>query len=233
MQAIILAGGLGERLRPFTLDRPKTMVEVGGVPILAYQLAWLRASGVDRFIISCGYRHDVIQDHFGNGERVGVHIEYAIEREKLGTGGGLKLALGAADTSEPFIIGTNGDILTDMDIESLASLHRSHGNLATISLTQLQSPYGIVDSNEADKVTAFHEKPLLPFWLSAGVYALSPAIRELLPDKGDHERSTFPQIAQEGKLGAYKTTAYWRAIDTAKDLSEAESDLAENPLPHV
>ncbi len=233
MQAIILAGGLGERLRPFTSDRPKTMVEVGGAPILSYQLAWLKASGVDRFVISCGYRHDVIQERFGNGEALGVHIEYAIEREKLGTGGGLKLALGAADVNEPFILATNGDILTDMDLASILDLHVSANNIATISLTQLQSPYGIVDSDETNKVTAFHEKPLLPFWLSAGVYALSPAIRPLLPDKGDHERSTFPQIAHDGRLGACKSTAYWRAIDTAKDLSEAETDLAEHPLPHV
>ena len=94
MQAIILAGGLGERLRPFTSDRPKTMVQIAGAPILAYQLAWLKAAGVNRFVISCGYRHDVIQEHFGDGERFGVQIEYAIEWEKLGTGGGLKLALG-------------------------------------------------------------------------------------------------------------------------------------------
>jgi len=233
MQAIVLAGGLGERLRPFTADRPKTMVEVSGVPILAYQLAWLRASGVTRFIISCGYRHEVIQDRFGNGERFGVQIDYAIEREKLGTGGGLKLALGAADASDAFLLATNGDILTDMDIASLIDLHAAGENLATISLTQLQSPYGIVDSDGDHKVTAFHEKPLLPYWLSAGVYALSPAIRDLLPDKGDHERSTFPSIAAEGKLSAYKTHAYWRAVDTAKDLSEAEIELAEKPLPHV
>ena len=233
MQAIILAGGLGERLRPFTLDRPKTMVEVAGAPILAYQLAWLRASGVDRFIISCGYRHDVIQDCFGNGEQLGVKIEYAIEQEKLGTGGGLKLALGIANSAEPFILATNGDILTGVDIEDLVRIHRADENLATIVLTQLQSPYGIVESNEASKVTAFREKPLLPFWLSAGVYALSPAIRELLPERGDHERSTFPQIARAGKLGAHKATTYWRAIDTAKDLSEAETELDTHPLPHV
>ena len=233
MQAIILAGGLGERLRPFTLDRPKTMVRVAGAPILAYQLAWLKASGVDRFIISCGYRHDVIQEHFGDGARFGVRIEYAIEREKLGTGGGLKLALGFADTTEPLILATNGDILTDMDIASIVDIHQADENTATIALTQLQSPYGIGESNEARKVTAFREKPLLPFWLSAGVYALSPAIRALLPDKGDHERSTFPQIARDGKLGAYQATAYWRAIDTAKDLSEAENELAAHPLPHV
>lgn len=233
MQAIILAGGLGERLRPFTSDRPKTMVQVAGVPILAYQLAWLKASGVDRFIISCGYRHEVIQDHFGNGDEYGVEIGYAIEREKLGTGGGLKLALGDADSSDPFVLATNGDILTDLDIAALIDVHTSGANLATISLTQLQSPYGIVDSNDDQKVTAFHEKPLLPFWLSAGIYVLSLSVRDLLPDKGDHERSTFPEIAQAGKLGAYKADAYWRAIDTAKDLSEAENDLTEKPLPHV
>ena len=233
MQAIILAGGLGERLRPFTADRPKTMVEVGGAPILAYQLAWLRAAGVDRFIISCGYRHDVIQAHFGDGQQFGVRIEYAIEREKLGTGGGLKLALGSADPREDFVLATNGDILTDLDVAAIVNLHQADANLATITLTQLQSPYGIVESNAARKVTAFREKPLLPYWLSAGVYALSPAIRGLLPDKGDHERSTFPEIAGQGKLGALKATAYWRAIDTAKDLSEAEHELAEKPLPHV
>jgi NDP-sugar pyrophosphorylase family protein len=209
------------------------MVEVGGVPILAYQIAWLKASGVDRFIISCGYRHDVIQDYFGDGAGYGVHIEYAIEREKLGTGGGLKLAFGFADTTDPFVLGTNGDILTNLSLASLIDTHKADENLATISLTQLQSPYGIVDSDEANKVTAFHEKPLLPFWLSAGIYVLSPAVRGLLPDVGDHERSTFPSIAQDGKLGAYKAEAYWRAIDTAKDLSEAESELEEHPLPHV
>ncbi len=233
MQAIILAGGLGERLRPFTSDRPKTMVEVAGIPILAYQLALLRDSGVRRFIISCGYRHDVIQDRFGNGGQFGIQIEYAIEREKLGTGGGMKLALGMADASDPYLIATNGDILTDMDINAIADIHVAGKNTATISLTQLQSPYGIVDSDSAHKVTAFHEKPLLPYWLSAGIYVLSPAIRDLLPDSGDLERSTFPKIAQEGKLGAYRASAYWRAVDTAKDLSEAENELAENPLPHV
>ncbi len=233
MQAIILAGGLGERLRPFTLDRPKTMVQVAGAPILAYQLAWLRASGVDRFIISCGYRHDVIQDWFGDGARYGVSIAYAIEREKLGTGGGLKLALGYADPAEPLILAANGDTLTGVDIAPMVDAHRADENLATIALTQLQSPYGIVESNDARKVTAFREKPLLPYWLSAGIYALSPSVRALLPDRGDHERSTFPRLAREGTLGAHKSTAYWRAIDTAKDLSEAETELAENPLPHV
>lgn len=233
MQAIILAGGLGERLRPYTSDRPKTMVEVAGIPILAYQLALLRDSGVKRFIISCGYRHEVIQDRFGNGEQFGIRIEYAIEREKLGTGGGMKLALGMADASDPYLIATNGDILTDMDINAIIEVHEAGKNTATISLTQLQSPYGIVDSDSAHKVTAFHEKPLLPYWLSAGIYVLSPAIGALLPDSGDLERSTFPEIAQEGKLGAYRASAYWRAVDTAKDLSEAENELAENPLPHV
>lgn len=233
MQAIILAGGLGERLRPYTDDRPKTMVEVAGIPILAYQLALLRRSGVMRFIISCGYRHEVIQDRFGKGEQFGIQIDYAIEREKLGTGGGMKLALGMADASDPYLIATNGDILTDIDINSITDIHVAGKNLATISLTQLQSPYGIVDSDSAHKVTAFHEKPLLPYWLSAGIYVLSPAVRDLLPDSGDLERSTFPKIAQDGKLGAYKASAYWRAVDTAKDLSEAENELAEKPLPHV
>ncbi len=220
-------------MRPYTADRPKTMVQVAGAPILAYQLALLKAAGVERFIISCGYRHDVIEDHFGRGEGLGVRIDYAIEREKLGTGGGLKLALGLADRSDPYLLATNGDILTDLDVAALVALHRESNNVATISLTQLQSPYGIVESDDGNKVTAFHEKPLLPYWLSAGFYVLSPDIEDSLPDKGDHERSTFPRIAEAGKLGAYKSSGYWRAVDTAKDLSEAETELAAHPLPHV
>jgi len=92
MQAIILAGGRGERLRPFTEDRPKPMVEILGIPILGYQLQWLQSQGIEDVIVSCGYRHDVIQNYFGNGEKWGVKIQYSVETEPLGSGGALKLA---------------------------------------------------------------------------------------------------------------------------------------------
>ena len=93
MHAIVLAGGKGERLRPFTEDRPKPMVEIMGIPILSYQLQWLQGQGVRDVVISCGYRHDVIESYFGTGERLGLRIVYSVEDEPLGRGGALRLAL--------------------------------------------------------------------------------------------------------------------------------------------
>src|SRR2546425_8160339 len=100
MYAIVLAGGKGERLRPFTEDRPKAMVEIMGMPILGYQLQWLQGQGGTDAVISCGYRHEVIQTHFGDGERLGIRITYAVEREPLGRGGALRLALQGGPAGE-------------------------------------------------------------------------------------------------------------------------------------
>src|SRR3972149_8060071 len=108
MQAIILAGGKGERLRPFTEDRPKCMVEILGVPLLGYQLQWLSSQGVTDVIISCGYRHEVIQNFFGSGEKWGVSLQYSVESQPLGRGGALRLAFGLLASGEGVWLGTDG-----------------------------------------------------------------------------------------------------------------------------
>lgn len=233
MHAIILAGGKGERLRPFTADRPKPMVEVLGVPILAYQVQWLQAQGVTDITISCGYRYEVIADYFGDGARWGVRITYAVEEEPLGRGGGIKHAWRQARPTSDVIIATNGDIITNLDLGAVLAQHRAAGVLATLVLVPFVSPYGIVEVDEQDRVRGFREKPELPYWINAGIYVLSRELLSAFPDKGDHETATFPDLARRGLLGAYRSRAYWRAVDTVKDHSEVTRELEKRLLSAV
>jgi NDP-sugar pyrophosphorylase family protein len=226
MHAITIVGGRGERLRPLTNDRPKCMVHLGGRPILEYQIDWLRDGGVTDLIISCGYFHEVIQQHVGEGQRFGMRVKYAIENEPLGRGGALKLAYQQVPDEVDIVIATNGDNVITQPLEPLVRQHRRTGAVATLLLAQLRSPYGIVQQ-KGKRITGFREKPLLPHWISAGVYVLSREFFEGLPDVGDHEDEHFPRLAAEGGLYGYRSMAYWKAIDTAKDLREAEDALVE------
>jgi len=230
LHAIILAGGKGERLRPFTDDRPKPMVEILGIPILGYQLQWLQAQGVRDVIIACGYRSEVIQNYFGTGEKWDVQIQYAIEPHPLGRGGALKLAFGLLPKSEEATLATNGDVITNLRLAPLLEAHRGSKNLATLVLAPFISPYGIIEANDDNRIVAFHEKPELPYWINAGIYVLSPGVEPLLPVQGDHEDSTFPRLAEERRLGAFKSRGYWRSVDTVKDLSEVHKELEKRLL---
>ena len=223
--AIVLAGGKGERLRPFTEDRPKPMVEIMGIPILGYQLQWLAGQGVTDVVISCGYRHEVIESYFGDGARLGLRIAYAVEREPLGRGGALRLALSQVPQGADAVIATNGDIITNLRLAPVVEGHLARRMLATVVLTPFVSPYGIVDVDADDLVTQFLEKPRLPYWINAGVYVLSPSLRDRLPERGDHETTTFPELAKAGRLGAFRSEAYWRGVDTIKDVTEVGSEL--------
>ncbi|MBI3974175.1 MAG: nucleotidyltransferase family protein [Chloroflexi bacterium] len=227
LQAIILAGGKGERLRPYTDDRPKPMVLILEKPILEYQVRWLASQGVRRIVISCGYLHQVIQDYFGGGEKFGVEIRYAIEEAPLGRGGGIKLAWNELEPSNAPVIATNGDVMTSFDLAPMVQAHLDAGAMATILLTPFVSQYGIVDLADDGRVIGFRSEPVLPYWINAGVYVMDRAIRELLPAKGDHEEHTFPRLAQEGKLLAYKSGNFWRTVDTVKDLTTVKEYLTK------
>lgn len=230
MQAILLAGGKGERLRPFTEDRPKAMVELLGVPLLGYQLQWLQSQGITDVIVACGYQHEVIENFFGTGEKWGVSIEYNIEAAPLGRGGALKRAFRLLRTGEDVCLATNGDVLTNVRIKPLIQAHRASGCTATVVLAPFISPYGIVDIDDKDRITAFQEKPELPYWMNAGIYVFNRDAETVLPDQGDLEESTFPQLAKEGRLAAFKSRAYWRSVDTVKDLSDVTKELEKRLL---
>lgn len=224
-QAIILAGGKGERLRPLTSDRPKPMICVLDKPILSYSLNWLKSSGIEQVVISCGYRHEVICEYVGDGSQFGLTVSYSIEERPLGRGGGIKLASRSLTASQAPVIVLNGDILTDLPLRELVGYHAKSGSAVTIVTVPLRSPYGIADVDDDSNVTAFREKPVLPFWINAGIYAINHDTLSHFPDEGDHEETLFPGLAARYELKAFKYTGFWRAVDNAKDLTELEKEL--------
>jgi mannose-1-phosphate guanylyltransferase len=223
--AIIIAGGKGERLRPLTSDRPKHMVLLGDKPILEYQIEWLKKNGVTDVVVAVGHLHHVIEEYFGDGSRVGVRMTYSLEREPLGRGGALKLAYQQVPAAEPFVVATNGDNVNTQPLAPMIRQHQRTRAMATLLLTQLRSPYGIVQQ-KGKQIVGFREKPLLPHWLSAGVYVLQPEFFASLPGVGDHEDELLPRLAAEGRLYGFRSRSYWKAIDTVKDLNEAAEQLA-------
>lgn len=226
-KVIVLAGGKGERLRPHTEDRPKCMIPVMGKPLLGFTLQWLSTYGYEDVYLTCGYRHEAIKDHFGDGAKLGIKIRYIIEDEPLGRGGAIKKAMSSmAELNEP-VLAINGDIVTNLNLNQLAQKHNSSDVLATIVTVPLRSPYGVVDIAPNGAVAGFREKPELPFWINSGVYLLSPSLCPLLPDAGDHEDQTFPQLAEDGKLATYSSRDFWRTVDTVKDLGELRVELEQ------
>jgi NDP-sugar pyrophosphorylase family protein len=223
-QAVILAGGQATRMRPYTDNRPKAMVEVAGRPIIEHQVRWLSNNGIDEIIVSCGYRAEILESFLGVGSEFGVHIAYAMEDEPLGRGGGLKFASSMLPYKKERWLGLNGDVLADFPLIEMGERHSSIGTVATIALAPYLSTWGIADL-EGDLIKGFVEKPRLPYWINAGIYCFEPEIAPMLPAKGDHEDTTFPELAKKGKLGWYGIEGYWRGIDTVKDISEASKEL--------
>lgn len=226
-QAIILAGGQATRMRPFTDDAPKAMVPVAGAPIIGYQLAWLAQHGVTDVVISGGYKHEMIVDYVGDGQRFGLNAVYAIEDEPLGRGGGLKFASRylprSNDTASVAVL--NGDVITQFPLGDMAAHHRQHRGAVTLALSQYRSNWGIADiDDDTSRISGFTQSPVLPYWINAGIYLFETNVFPLLPDKGDHEDSTFPQLAKDGGLIGFKVDGYWRGIDTVKDVIEASRE---------
>lgn len=231
MFALILAGGQGERLRPLTDKVPKPMVQVGERPILWHQVNRLIAAGVTDVVFLTGYLGHVVEEYFGDGTKFGIRAHYSREDAPLGRGGALKMGLALAQDVEGPVIATNGDVITEADTGRLiADYRRRQGenpfHAASILTVPMVSPYGIVDADAGGTVRQFREKITLPYWINGGIYALDPGIRELLPDRGDHETTTFPELAAAGRMSAVQTTAYWRSVDSLKDLREVEERLA-------
>ncbi len=225
--AIIIAGGKGERLRPLTNTRPKCLVEVAGRPILDWQLASLEGAGVQRVAIIGYYLFEAI-DAFVAGRANHLRVDLVREERPLGRGGAIKLGYRELGTGGS-VLALNGDILCDLDLAALENLRVENGTSAAILAVPLRSPYGILDL-ERTRVTAFREKPVLNHWINGGIYALSEEALELFPDEGDHEDSTFPDLATQGRLSALRFSGPWRSIDSLKDLREAEELVAAGAL---
>ena len=232
MYALILAGGKGERLRPLTDSIPKPLAPLNGKPILWYQVEWLKRVGVTNVIFLVGYRWEMVREYFGDGSNFGIKPVYSVETRPLGRGGAIRLGMEHVPAEEDTVIVLNGDIITEEDPNLLlehffARKENRPEHLASIMVTPMVSPYGIVDLNDGSDVVGFREKVEMPYWINAGVYIFDRSIGPMMPELGDHEVLTFPSLAEQGRVSAYQSNRFWRSIDSFKDLSEAEEFVKE------
>jgi NDP-sugar pyrophosphorylase family protein len=226
VEAIILAGGKAERLGAAAEGRPKALVELAGKPIVAHQVELLARADVDRVIVSCAAGNEELFETALAG--VGPEIVAVGEPEPLGRGGGLRFAA-AARREEGAVLALNGDELVDVDLVDLLARHGGTGAAATIVVTHPRSAFGVVELGEDDVVTGFQEGAVLPVWVSCGVYALGEEALAALPERGDHETTTFPALAERGRLGSFRHDGLWLTINTPKDLRAAREHLEAHP----
>lgn len=218
MKAVILAGGRGKRLKPITDYVPKPLIPLNNVPIIEWQIRYLKKYGIKEFIICTGYRTEQIKNFLETKNNLKVKIKFSEEKTPLGTGGAIK-KLRKRIKNEPFIV-INGDIITNININELKSKPN------TIASIQLKTKFGILDV-EDDKIINFSEKKQVEnSWMNAGIYYFSDEIFKDLPSKGDIEKTTFPKYAKKQKLNIKKfKNVEWYSIDSFKDMEDCSARI--------
>jgi len=217
MKAIILAGGRGKRLRPITDYVPKPLVPIKNVPIIEWQLKYLKKFGISEVIICTGYKQEMIENHL-NMKDIGIKIKFSIEKTPLGTGGAIKKAGKMIKDKSFFVI--NGDTITNIDLKKLATKKNA------IAAIELRTKYGILETDD-DKITNFKEKKeISDTWMNAGIYHLQKEVLKELPNKGDIEKTVFPDYAKKGILDTIKfKNAKWYSVDSFKDMEECALEV--------
>jgi len=221
VRAVILAGGKGRRLAPYTTSFPKPLLPVGDVPILEVLLMQLKSFGITDIALCVGYLGSLIQAYFGKGERYGMSIEYSFESQALGTAGPLKLVEGL---NEPFLV-MNGDLLTTINFRDLIAFHQQHGQKATISLAErnVKIDFGVIEYDENGSLTDYKEKPTTQVFVSMGVYMFHPAVLDFI------ERDTkldLPDLILKMRRAGQAVKTYiprcrWLDIGRPEDYEEA------------
>ncbi|CAA9528686.1 MAG: hypothetical protein AVDCRST_MAG67-3923 [uncultured Solirubrobacteraceae bacterium] len=233
MQAVILVGGEGTRLRPLTSTLPKPVVSLVDRPMMVYMLEWLRGHGVDDVIMSCGFKATKVREVLGDGSQLGISLRFLEEPDPRGTAGALKFAEELLD--ERFLM-LNGDVLTDIDLGAQIAQHEQSGATGTLALVGVADPssYGLVKVRDDSSVEAFLEKPSADTMLdtnliSAGAYVLERSVLDLIaPDKNvSIEREVWPALVDEGLFGFVDDAAYWIDVGTPERYLQATFDILE------
>lgn len=239
LEAILLVGGRGTRLRPLTLSTPKPMLPAAGVPLLGHQLARLRIAGVSHVVLATSYHAEAFERYFGNGSGYGVELECVVEEKPLGTGGAIRNAAGRlrAAPGEPVLV-LNGDILSGHDLVEQVALHRESGAAVTLHLTEVPEAggFGRVPIAADGRVTAFHEKSSEPVTnrVNAGCYVFDREIIDRIPAgvNVSVEQETFPTLLREDALlRADVDSAYWLDVGTPAAYVRGSCDLTAGTLP--
>jgi dTDP-glucose pyrophosphorylase/predicted transcriptional regulator len=223
---VLMAGGLGSRLRPLTETTPKPLLPIGGRPLLEITITNLARQGFARFILSVNYKADMFREFLADGSSLGVEVDYVEENERLGTAGALRLL--PTRPTAPILV-MNGDILTNFDAQQLLSFHRAQDSAATMCVReyQWQIPYGVVQI-ENGRLASIHEKPMRREFVSAGINMLSPQALDLIPSSGPFDMpSLMEAVAASGTPPTvYPLREYWLDIGHLEDLQRAQTDIA-------
>lgn len=241
MKAIIIAGGLGTRLRPLTYNRPKPIVSMMNKPFVVHQLELLKKHGINEIVLNLHYMPKNMEYILGDGSKFGVKLFYSIEKQPLGTAGAVKNAEQYFD-NDPLVI-LNGDTLTDINISEVIAFHKKNKAVATLTLTNVEDPthYGLVITGPDGRIKSFLEKPN---WeqvaqystktINAGIYVLDPAIFKDVPENTVYsfERQLFPKILESGQ-NFYSVTsdAYWMDIGSPQKYMQAHRDILNGEVP--
>ena len=236
MQAILLVGGFGTRLRPLTLTTPKQMLPVMHRPMIEHAVSGLARHGVDRVVLALGYHDEAFRAAYPDGRCAGVELCCVVESEPLDTAGAIRFAYAASGMEESggtFLV-ANGDVITDLDVSEMLRLHRSAGAEATIHLIEVEDPsrYGVVVTEAGGRVSAFVEKPPPPApsnWINAGTYLMEPSVVGRI-DGGRRvsvEREVFPAMAAAGTLWALRQNTYWVDAGTPQTYLQVQLDLLD------
>ena len=239
MNAVVLVGGFGTRLRPLTLHTPKQMLPVVDRPMIEWVIEHLAQHGVDHAVLSLGYRPDAFAQAFPTGTCAGVTLQYAVEDAPLDTAGAIRFAAREAGFTDRFVV-VNGDVLTDLDVSAVVDFHDRAGGEATITLHEVDDPsrYGVVLTDDDGRVLAFVEKPPADEapsnLINAGTYVLEPSVLDRIPDGRpvSIERETFPELVADAAL--YATVddgVYWLDAGTPETYVQAQLDLVSGRRP--
>ena len=233
LEAILLVGGKGTRLRPLTLNCAKPMIPTAGVPFLTHQLARLRDAGVEHVVLATSYRAETFAAHFGDGSQLGLRVDYVTETEPLGTGGGIRNVADQLESGpeDPVVI-LNGDVLADHDIPAQVALHQKRGAAVTLHLVEVPDPraFGCVVVDDDGRVSAFLEKTPDPpsNRINAGCYVFRRSVIDGIPAGRpvSVERETFPGLLASGELVlGHVDAAYWLDLGTPAAFVQGSRDL--------
>jgi mannose-1-phosphate guanylyltransferase len=238
VQAVVLVGGEGTRLRPLTLETPKPMVPIMNMPFLERTLRRLKEAGIDDVLLPAGYLPDAITSYFGDGSRLGLRLQYVIEESPLGTAGALKNIERLIDG--PFFV-LNGDVFTSLDLRAMLAFHRAKGGIGTLHLIRVEDPsdFGCVVHDEVGRIRSFVEKPqrnMAPTdEINAGTYLLEREVLDRIPAGRpvSIERETFPELIRSGgrPLYAYTTDDYWIDLGRPDAYLNAHRHVFDGVMP--
>jgi dTDP-glucose pyrophosphorylase len=229
IEAVIMAGGYGTRLMPLTKELPKPMLPIGDRPLMQVMIEQLRQAGIRTVNVMTHYQQEKITDYFGDGKAFGVEMRYVAEDQPLGTAGGL----GLIKTQNDPILVVNGDILTRVDFRAMLEFHRNHKADITVAVRQydVQLPYGVLEC-ENQHVRKVREKPLLNFFVNAGIYLIEPSMHRYIPNEQSFDMTDLIQrLLDDGRsVVSFPILEYWLDIGQHQDYEQAQKDLRDGEL---